>query len=195
MSRAAIITEKPCAQCGEPFTRDPRNTRAYFSRAKYCSQKCAGLANSAHRASIRPSMQDAFDKWVEKSESCWEWRGARDRDGYGLFSYARKSYRAPVVALRLSGTEVAKGFYACHHCDNPACVRPDHLYAGTPKENSADAAKRGRTRPGKRAKLSPSDVVAIRQSTGTHGEIAARYNVSRAAVSMIIERKTWRNIP
>lgn len=137
-------------------------------------------------------MSDAFDKWVEKTDGCWNWTGARDKDGYGIFSYARKTRRAAKMALQIDGRPVPAGHYACHHCDNPACVRPDHLYAGTPTENSADAVARQRLRP--KTKLTANQVRLIRSASGTHEEIAASFGVSRANVSLIRESKTWRHI-
>lgn len=82
---------------------------------------------------------------VEKSDGCWNWRGTTTR-GYAYF------YRAPgftTVASHFAyflanGVEVPSGMYVCHTCDNPLCVRPDHLYAGTPKDNTRDMMRKGR---------------------------------------------------
>jgi hypothetical protein len=139
-------------------------------------------------------MNDAFAQWFAKTDGCWEWTGARDKDGYGIFSYEGKSYRAAKIALALDGRPVPTGKYSCHHCDNPACVRPDHLYRGTPTQNASDAKQRNRLNPGRKAKLNPDQVRAIRTATGTHNEIAATFGVSRATISLIRERKTWANV-
>jgi hypothetical protein len=185
------ISEKSCGHCGEVFSRDPRNTWAYWEKAKYCGQACAGLANSKRAEAERISKAEAFTKWVIKSDNgCCEWSGARDKDGYGIFSYAGISDRAAKVALELNGRPVPKGLYACHTCDNPPCVRTDHLYPGTPTQNMADAKERGRLNP--RTKLTPDQVRDIRSATGTHDEIAAAFGVSRPNVSLIREGKTWR---
>jgi len=190
MTRAA---EKVCGHCGEVFMRDPRNTWAYWERAKYCGHTCAGLANSKRAEVARLPMAEAFDRWVIKSDNgCHEWSGAKDKEGYGIFSYAGVSYRSAKVALELDGRPVPKGLYACHTCDNPPCVRRDHLYPGTPTQNMADAMARGRLNP--RTKLTPDQVIEIRCATGTHHEIAAAFGVSRASVSLIREGKTWRGL-
>lgn len=183
---------KACAHCSKTFRKDPRNTWAYWERAKYCCQECAGLANSIRAAAVRLSMADTFAKWVKKTDGCWGWTGATDKDGYGIFTYEGKTYRAPKVALALDGRPVPPGKLACHHCDNPICIRPDHLYPGTQLQNMADAVKRNRLRP--RTKLTADQVREIRAAAGTHDAIAASYGVARATISLILEGKTWRNL-
>jgi hypothetical protein len=184
------ISEKTCEHCGDVFSRDTRNTWAYWEKAKYCGHACAGMAHRARLEGKRLSKAETFSRWVIKSDGCWIWSGATDKDGYGIFSYGRKSYRAAKLALELDGRPVPKGLYACHTCDNPPCIRPDHLYPGTPTQNMADAIARGRLNP--RTKLTADQVVDIRRAAGTHDEIAATFGVSRANISLIREGKTWR---
>lgn len=189
---------KACAFCGNLFERDLRCTWAYWERAKYCSQKCAGLAHSAEARLKRKPRQEVFERWIDKSGECWLWLGAIDRDGYGIFTYCGATYRAPRVALQLDGRPVPARHYACHHCDNPACVRPSHLYVGTPTENMADAKKRGRVRVGERhylSRLTEEDVRKIRSAPGTQEAIAARFGVTRGLISQIRSRKIWAHVP
>lgn len=186
---------KACAHCGSIFARDKRNTWAYWERAKFCSRTCNAAAWSITAEKRRPPIEDVFSKYVTKSEGCWPWSGLVDKDGYGVFFHAKKQYRAAAFALGLDGRPVPKGLMACHTCDNPICVRPDHLYPGTAKQNMADAMARGRLRPGAKAKLTEADVLAIRAASGTHEEIAARFGVVPSNVTLIRQRKTWRNIP
>lgn len=185
---------KTCAHCSRTFRKDPRNTWAYWERAKYCGQECAGLAWSKRSAATRLSMADAFEKWVIKTDYCWEWTGARDKDGYGIFSYDGKSYRAAKISLQLDGRPCGEEELACHHCDNPGCIRPKHLYPGTQVQNMADAKRRNRLNPGRRAKVTPDDVRAIRAATGTHSQIAAKFGVTPANITMIRNRKTWAHV-
>lgn len=191
MSRAPT---KICAHCSRMFRRDLRNTWAYWERAKYCGQECAGLAKSLRAGRDRPSMRDAFAQWVRKTDGCWEWTGARDKDGYGIFGYERKSYRAAKISLQLDGRPCGAGQLACHHCDNPSCVRPDHLYPGTQIQNMADAKRRNRLNPGRKAKITPDDVRAIRVATGSHSQIAAKFGIAPSNVTLIRNRKTWAHV-
>lgn len=136
--------EKTCGQCGAVFQKDPRYSWAYFAKQKYCSQDCAGLAWSIERIQSRPDIHTAFEKWFERGDGCWEWVGATDKEGYAIFSYAGQQYRASRLVLKWSGVELNSELFACHHCDNPSCVRPDHLFAGTHKDNMRDMAAKGR---------------------------------------------------
>lgn len=183
---------KVCAHCGNVFARDKRCTWAHWGRAKFCSRACNAAAWSVTAQARRPSIEEAFNKYVTKTNGCWPWTGLTDKDGYGLFNYERTQYRAPAFALKLDGRPVPKGMMACHHCDNPICIRPDHLYPGTCKQNVADMINRGRANFAK--KLTPEQVIEIRALDGDHGEIAAAYGVSRSNVSLIKERKIWRRV-
>lgn len=188
---------KECAHCGTAFAKDPRNSSAYWARAKFCGQACAGAANSLRLAAQRVPMREKFDQQVCKTDGCWLWTGLKDKDGYGLFPFGRVQHRANRVALELDGRPVPAGQYACHDCDTPACVRPDHLYPGTPTQNMKDARERGRTKRGERqhmAKLTDDAVREIRASELSAPALAAQFKVSRAAIHFVLKGKTWRHV-
>lgn len=95
------------------------------------------------------SVQERFDRYTipEPNSGCLLWFGTADKRGYGqLMDADQKLQLATHIALALAGNPIAKGAYACHRCDNPACVNVDHLYIGTPKDNTADMLRRGRNK-------------------------------------------------
>jgi hypothetical protein len=150
-----------------------------------------------------------FWEKVHKSEGCWNWTASKDRRGYGHFSLNGRG-AAPVKAHRLSffvATGVEPGDSdVCHHCDNPACVRPDHLFLGTAKDNAMDASKKGRLKNnGKNckgaqnpaAKLTDKNVIQIRGMLRlkiSKGTIAKLFKVSRKAIQKIQTGESWSHV-
>jgi len=78
---------------------------------------------------------------------CWEWTGAVNPGGYGVVKVAGRTVLVHRVSLELAlGRPLANGMYSCHKCDNRRCLRPRHLYEGTPEDNARDCVDRGRHR-------------------------------------------------
>jgi hypothetical protein len=197
LKRPNLFAKKVCPVCKKTFYKDPRNTWAYWEKAKYCSAACFGIEHSRNAVAKRKPIEEEFAKHFKKTDGCWEWTSFRDKDGYGLFSYAKKMYRAHVLALKFDGRPVEDGQFGCHHCDNPCCVRPDHLYPGTQKQNMTDARSRNRVRIGEQvhaAKLTAEDVRKIRMSSETCIVLGARYGVAGSNISMIRSRRTWKHV-
>jgi hypothetical protein len=93
---------------------------------------------------------ERFWRHVHKVEiGCWEWTASLNTSGYGQFNAT--SGQPPIRAHRYSWVlhfgSIPDGFFVCHHCDNPRCVRPDHLFLGTAEHNNRDARRKGRIVP------------------------------------------------
>lgn len=90
-----------------------------------------------------------FWRFVEKSEGCWVWSGAKDKHGYGNISSGRglSPYKAYRLAYEMFNGPIKDGLVIRHKCDNPSCVNPEHLEIGTQKDNVRDMMERGRFNP------------------------------------------------
>lgn len=96
-------------------------------------------------ASTASEMPHRFWDKVLLGDGCWEWQASL-RTGYGQFKYRGRMERAHRVSWLLLVGPVPEGMWVLHHCDNRLCVRPDHLYLGTAKDNARDASVRKRLR-------------------------------------------------
>ena len=102
------------------------------------------------------------------------------RDGYGVKNVKGKSVRAHRWAYEQAFGPIPKDLHICHHCDNPSCINPNHLYAGTRKQNMADKIKRNRIP--KHYKLTDQDVNDILSSKDTAKVLGKKYGVSYATI-------------
>jgi hypothetical protein len=119
------------------------------------------------------------------------------------------------VSWEMANGPIPKGMQVCHRCDNPPCVRPDHFFLGSAKENKADQAAKGRTPVGDRhwsrlkpdrivrgeqqgrAKLTDDVVRDIRSSFAsgeTRQELARRFGVSWPVVDGVVKRTLWKHV-
>lgn len=139
--------------------------------------------------------------------NCWVWTStifAGRRGGYGQFTVVgNKAVQAHRIAWTLTYDDIPDDLIVCHRCDNKPCVRPDHLFLGTPALNSADMTAKGRSASGVKnanAKLTEADVRAIRAAVlpgygyGALTPMAAKYGVSSVCIANIVNGKTWRHV-
>lgn len=98
----------------------------------------------------KKSDEERFMTKYEKDPKtlCWNWKAGKHPYGYGFFyctiSEKRSTHQAHRYSYFLYKGKIPAGMYICHHCDNPGCVNPSHLFLGTPKDNMEDMMKKGR---------------------------------------------------
>lgn len=149
---------------------------------------------------------------------CWFWTGPT-RGGYGVLSLpapagTRKTILAHRYAYERSAGPIPPGMLVMHSCDNPLCVNPRHLSAGTWRDNNEDRSRKGRSgarqftdedrrkysdaRRGEKnftAKLTESQAIEILHAAGAQSEIARRYKVSKSLVGRIKRGQSWSHLP
>lgn len=117
--------------------------------------------------------EDRFWPKVDTSagpDGCWPWIAFRNPSGYGKFRADGETRLATRWLWTHLHGPIPDGLYVCHHCDNPPCVNPAHLFLGTPADNTRDMIQKGR--------LAPPAV----------GEVSTRSKWSDAEVRALVER-------
>lgn len=121
----------------------------------------------------------------EPNSGCYLWTAAIS-GGYGKANYRGHRDLAHRMSYFFAKGPIPQGLFVCHHCDNPPCINPDHLFLGTALDNAADMIRKGRSRPYRRAKgrtalrtdAVPLDVrMAIKQSSLPVIVLAAEFSV------------------
>lgn len=177
------IGAKACMVCGAVLLRDKRETFARYARRKFCSHEC------------RVDRVTQFWARVDKRgpDECWPWLGGRCGNGYGRFKVNGKARGAHRIAL-FGFAGLGDPALACHTCDNPICVNPAHLYAGTYDSNLQDMFDRGRFRSGFTPKLTEEQVREIRTGALSRRAYARKFGISPSSVQSIWRGQTWRHV-
>jgi hypothetical protein len=225
--RFARLTVKKPAPPGKYGSRwavtcDCGTTKVVYGRdlrigdTKSCGCLKAQKAAERSRARAAPEhLPERFWARVAKTDGdgCWEWQGSRNRAGYGRFGFRQTPTHR--LAWELTNGPISDGLFVCHRCDNPPCVRPDHLFLGTHADNMNDMDAKGRRRRGEKhhgwgkpgpgrgennrhAKLTPAQVEEIRQRYAAGAkrlDLASEYGLHRSTILKIGTGISWKSIP
>lgn len=155
------------------------------------------------------SVEDRFWEKVRKSEGCWMWGGRLSRANRGRFYFEGKDWFAHRVSWMITNHEdIPDGMCVCHHCDNPACVRPDHLFIGTQKDNMRDMWKKKRHPIPTRtphpkgeecswSKLKRHDVLNIIDLCRgglSRRKVASKFGVDYGLINQIMSGRSWASV-
>jgi hypothetical protein len=185
----ATTTQRECMHCGQTFTARTKFVKC--GGAKYCSQPCAKAAQ------IVPA-EDRFWTKVRKTDTCWPWQGSTRGRGYGILGMKRGekwgSVQAHIFSYALHNGPIPDGLCVLHHCDNPPCVRPSHLFLGTRATNNLDMAMKERAT----SPLTTAQVrqIRIRYERGgvTQKQLGVEFGVHTGTIKGIIQRRRWAHV-
>lgn len=134
-------------------------------------------------------LQLIFKKVEKKENGCWEFTGSRSRYNYGMVSYKGKQIWAHRLVYQLINNVVLpRNIFVCHTCDNPPCINPEHLFAGTSRDNVIDSLVKGAR--GK-VYLNKEDVIDIANSGVSNLKLSKKYNMSEQNIGHIKSGRSW----
>lgn len=147
---------------------------------------------------------------------CWEWIGAKNKSGYGHYwvRHKKTNWKSHRASWNIHYGEIPDNLLVCHHCDNPSCINPIHLFLGTSKDNALDRESKHRngSKPGRRKrpetiqygerspnhKLTKKQVAEIRQLYKPlvrgwgHQSLANKYGVAKSTIAAVVRGKNWK---
>ncbi len=202
----AARREIVCKVCGRTISKPPSQAKG----KSYCSNTCK---YEDLRGPQRPWKERFWEKVTKNidPDACWKWCGSvMDRRwNYGSFGFGGKTYRAHRLSWEIHYGKISPGTCVLHHCDNPNCVNPKHLFLGTHQDNVTDMYAKGRNIPYRKRtnvdrkgeksgnfRLTDDIVGFIRAQpkTTTDGMLGEKFNVCRETISCARRRATWKHV-
>lgn len=190
-ARGRTLYDHICVQCGKDF--QTQDHRPY----SFCSKSC----NSAYQNHVyKSNTPEHFWAQVDKVGECWIWTGPLNKYGYGKTAWHGKQITAHRLAYELSHGPIPDGQCVCHTCDTRPCIRPDHLWLGSPAENTHDMMAKGRgayqaSELNGQAKFGWAEVDEIRRAYFTHEltrpQLAVKFHVAKGTIDKIIREEHW----
>ena len=182
-------------RCGNPACVNPAHLLPEQSVRRVRSPIPAGR-------SITPTISDEERFWSKVTlgawNDCWPWTASLRTGGYGSFWISQGNVGAHRVAFTLVHGPIPDDLCICHLCDNPPCVNPAHLFAGSHEDNQADKIRKKRHARGVNhgASRISFDIAAEIRELSARGVkqtvLADRFEVSRAAIHSILTNRVWR---
>lgn len=158
-----------------------------------------GGLDAEYLEALKERFWDKVDK--QAGNGCWEWTASRNLTGYGHFGVlGLPSQVAHRVSYELNVGPIPAGYYVCHHCDNPPCIRPDHLFTGTNGDNVRDAIEKGRWKSHRaNSKFTDETIEYWRNHFDPKKHVVARIakglGVTPATVRNFLRGETYQDVP
>lgn len=163
-------------ECGNECIVPRPNLRS--ARTRSCGCTC-----SPPKGEYDKIILERFNRsFIKRKNGCWEWQGALNGDSYGTISFRGKTIRASRFSFEKFKRKLMGSEYACHTCDNPLCVNPDHLYAGDPRSNIHDSIKRKRFNTKGKTDLQKKAINLFLKNKWSKASIAKVLKINRGAV-------------
>jgi hypothetical protein len=176
------------------------------------------VPNVLRRAELPAAWRERFSDRIEAVGDCWHFTGYRAKNGYGHVALDGKVTTAHRLSCALAtGTAIPRGHVVMHSCDNPPCVRPDHLRAATASENMQDMIRKRRhghvTHPERMHRPQPprlrgeqnskailTDLLALeirvlRIGRMRYTDLARLYGVGKSAIAGVVRGESWSHLP
>lgn len=125
--------------CAIDGCHKPARARGWCNAHYKRWRKCGDPQGTLRKFTQDGDIEERFWARVARDgDGCWEWLASRSAHGYGYFYYQSKVYKAHRLSYTLENGSIPEGLSVLHRCDNPPCVNPKHLYAGTQTDNMRD---------------------------------------------------------
>lgn len=138
----------------------------------------------------------------EEIGPCWIWTGSKTHDGYGKVRMMGREFRAHRASWVLRYGFIRPDVIACHRCDNPPCVNPDHLFIGSVADNMRDMKLKGRAKGPPSAKTNTAVlddetaflVRVLRADGWGRKELASRFGLTTTSIDNVVSGRTWKRV-
>lgn len=147
---------KKCKGAGSFCSKECQANGHLFMNCQICNKEFKAYKSDLERGNKRFCSQVCYNKRTNPIENffknisktdhpngCWIWEGRKDKDGYGII-YLDKNTKAHRYSIEMHGKKVPHDMLACHQCDTPSCVNPEHIFIRTSQDNARDRDNKGR---------------------------------------------------
>ena len=173
--------------------RKEQNCCSLSCRTKLKFKKLNDELNLKSYEQKKEIIKKRFENYIIKKDGCWEWKIAKVQ-GYGVFKFNRKMYKAHRISWELHFGEIPKDKFVLHKCNNKECSNPDHLYLGSYIENRIDLANSGTS---KQKLLNKDQIIKIKKLLNIGvpcNRISKDFNIRYATILSLKKGKTWKEI-